>query len=108
MGFGGFALIIGLWCIGTSRIDAADRFAGYTPGLTAPASMAYDITPSDSTDLAQTCRGIWINTAGIVAVIAADDTASVTFNMAAGSILPVRGKRILLTGTTATGIRCLL
>lgn len=61
------------------------------------------VTKSDSTAL--DFQAIWVGGAGDVAVSSSDATAAVTFvGVAAGSILPVKGKRIMSTNTTATSM----
>jgi len=77
--------------------------------LESPATQAFAITPSDSTDLAQVTRAIYTGTGGDITCILADDTSSVTFQFVpAGAILPLRVKRILSTGTTSSGMIGLL
>jgi hypothetical protein len=79
-----------------------DAFSSYTPGLTSPGTRAFAITPSDTEDLPHVTRAIYIGGSGnIVAVTQGGD--EVTFaSVFAGSILPVRIKRVKNTGTTAT------
>lgn len=63
------------------------------------------VAPNDSTDLGKVCRALYVGVSGSVVVIAAGDTTSVTLsNVMAGTILPVRVKRVLSTGTTASAI----
>lgn len=65
----------------------------------------FAITPNDGVDLATNTRGIYVGGAGNVAVILEDDTASVTFVAPpVGSVLPIRARRVLATGTTATNL----
>lgn len=47
------------------------------------------------------CDAIWVGGAGIVEVVSEDGTA-VQFTCVAGSILPVKAKRVNSTNTTAT------
>lgn len=64
---------------------------------------AINVTPSDSTVLAQT-RGIYVGGAGNVAVTMADGTA-VTFNaLAVGVVHLLSVSQVKATGTTATNI----
>lgn len=82
-----------------------DQFANHSGGLESPARRATPVTPSDSVDLADTARGLYIGAGGDVALIAAGDTVAVTFaGLVAGTILPVRTKRVMVTGTDATSI----
>jgi hypothetical protein len=64
------------------------------------------VTPSDTLDLpAGTCRALWVGGDGDVAVIADRDSSAVTIKGAlAGTILPVRTRRVMSTNTTATNI----
>ena len=62
------------------------------------------VTPSDSTDLTG-ARGVYVGTAGNVALMAIGDSAAVTFTaVPAGTILPIRIKRVMSTNTTASTI----
>ena len=70
-----------------------------------PASRAFAITPNDSADLANNTRGIYVGVTGDLRVILTGDTVAVTFSaVPAGSLLPIRAKRVTNTGTTATGL----
>ena len=72
-------------------------------GLGQPATKAVAITPDDDTDLEFTPRALYIGGAGAVTVILRNDTAAVTFAaVPVGTVLPVRPKRVLATGTDAT------
>ena len=83
----------------------ADAFSGFTGGLDAPATKAFAVTPDDDTDLANVTRGLYVGGAGTVVAILADDNSAVTLAGAtAGSVLPLRVKRVLSTGTTATSL----
>ena len=80
-----------------------DPFASFTPGLESPASAAFAITPSDSTDLPQVTRALNVAQTGTVALVTVrGDTATVF--VAAGIAFPIRAQRVLATGTSATGI----
>ncbi|MBB4407086.1 hypothetical protein [Agrobacterium radiobacter] len=75
----------------------------------APAGYAWPVTASDGTDLVKHTRAIYIGGDGNVACEVYDPAtqkvAPVTFiGLVAGTVLPVRTKRILSTGTTATNI----
>jgi hypothetical protein len=68
-----------------------------------PARNAAAVTPSDSADLGNVTRALWIGVAGNVAVTMSGGQ-NVTFIMPAGGPYPVSVSRVLATGTTATGI----
>lgn len=81
----------------------ADSFAHFTPGLESPATDLTEITPSDTLDLAQTCRALNVGASGTVRITTAGgQVASIT--VAAGIAFPIRATRIWQTGTTATNI----
>ena len=83
----------------------ADRYNIGSSGLTGPATRSAAVTPSDSVDLPNVSRALWVGGAGNVAVMLADDTSAVTFvSVAAGTLLPLRVKRVMATNTTATSL----
>lgn len=79
-----------------------DFFAGSTNSLTSPAENCFVIEPSDQDDLQQATKAIFIGQAGDVRLIPLRGTMPVTFvNLAPGSMLDVRARAVLATGTTA-------
>jgi hypothetical protein len=49
-------------------------------------------------------RGLYVGTTGDVNLLAADDTTAVLHaNVQGGSVLPISVRRVLASGTTATG-----
>jgi hypothetical protein len=86
----------------------ADPFDSHQSRLDSPAASAFAITPDDDADLPRTVRAIYVSGAGDVVCILDEDTAAVTFeDVPAGSILPVRARRVMET-TTATSLIGLL
>lgn len=84
-------------------MSAVDRFQDVGRASSGPATRAVAVTPNDGADLAYASRAISVNGAGDVALVTLDgDTVTVT--LAAGMLHPIRAKRILSTGTAATGI----
>lgn len=72
---------------------------------TSGAGAAFAITPDDSVDLSVTTRGLWVGGAGNVRVLFDRDSSPVTLvGVTAGSLLPIRVKRVYSTGTTATSL----
>ena len=72
--------------------------------LSSPAANALTVTPSDSAEI-PLCRALWIGVGGNVTVVCEDGAASVLFAGAgAGQVIPVRCRKVLSTGTTATSI----
>lgn len=85
----------------------ADLWANTTDGITAPASGARAIVPSNTADYstdagAKVFRALYIGTGGDVRVLTVENE-DVTFVGATG-IIPVRVKRVFATNTTATNI----
>lgn len=81
-----------------------DSFENHATSLVAPAGTGFAITPADGSDLAEVTRSIYVGGAGAVSATMASG-ATVTFlGLAAGTILPIRARRIRSTGTTATAI----
>jgi hypothetical protein len=75
------------------------------PGANFPATNLVAITKSDSTTYSPVLRGVYVGGAGDVAIIAAEDSAAVTFTgVPAGTILPVFALKVMSTGTTATNL----
>ena len=72
-----------------------------TEQLSDPAANAAEITPSDTTDLAQASRGIWVGYDGTLKVTMVRGQV-VTFRaVTAGQFIPIRVKRVWATGTSA-------
>jgi len=78
-------------------------FTPSNPGAMFPAYKLTAVTPSDTTVLTG-CRGIWCGGAGTVNIMACNDTAAVSFTVAAGTLLPVFAQKVMATGTSATNI----
>ena len=81
-----------------------DNFADFQATLTAPAFSAIEVTPSDTTDLPEVTRAIYVGQSGDLRVRMQDGT-TVTFTATqAGAIYPLRVAQVLATGTDASGI----
>lgn len=65
-------------------------------------NRAVAVTPSDSVNFTDVCRGIYVGGAGAVVVVWADDTTSTFSAVPVGTVLNVKAKRINSTSTTAT------
>jgi hypothetical protein len=80
-----------------------DDFSSQSPGLEAPGSSLFAVTPADS-DLPALVRALYVGTGGTLVLLAKDDSTPVTLsNVPAGAFIPVRAKRVL-AATTASGI----
>lgn len=81
-----------------------DAFAAMTPSLESPATMIEAIIPDDEGELVNVTRAINVETSGVVRMVTVDGAVGDVF-IVAGATFPVRARRVLATGTTATGIR---
>lgn len=73
------------------------------------AVRAFDITPSDATEITTLHKGLWVGGSGDVRVQMWEGGSIVTLAGAvAGSLIPIRVKKVYATGTTATNIVALL
>jgi hypothetical protein len=73
-------------------------------GSSAPATEAFDITPSNTVDLAVPTRGIYVGGAGNLKVDMVGSGTVTFLGLAAGIIHPISAKRVYASGTAATGI----
>lgn len=81
----------------------ADKFETQTPGLTSPGIDAFSISPSNN-DLPQVTRALYVGNGGNVRVELVSGT-QVSFNaMQTGMLYPLRIRKVLNGGTTATGL----
>jgi hypothetical protein len=85
--------------------DAFQWLKGHVLRLIGPAPSAAAVTPSDATVFAQPSRGLYIGTAGNVAVRMLESQNTIAFsNVPAGTMLPVRVDMVMLAGTSAGNI----
>lgn len=82
-----------------------DHYKGWRPGLTGPIRGGFDITPDNGNDLSIVTRAIMVTAAGDVAVVFRDGTSITLPALQPGVQYAVRLSRVLVTGTTATGIK---
>lgn len=73
-----------------------------TDARSAPAAVAFAITPDNSNDLAVYTRGIMVNVAGNIVVDFVQSGSSITLTLLAGQIYPFHLKRV--RSATATGL----
>jgi len=81
-----------------------DRFANTQASLSGPASSGFSITPSNSADLPETTRALYIGTGGSLSVRMLSGETLTLPNVLPGSLLPLRVTRVFATATTATAI----
>lgn len=80
------------------------RYSGRADAISAPAQGGFAITPSDSSDLAAETRGLWVGASGDLALVLASGDEVILAGAIAGSLLPLRVRRVKATGTTATSL----
>ena len=76
-------------------------FTPSNPGALFSASKLTIVVPSDSTNLIGV-RGLWVGGAGVINVLAQNDTSPVQLTVPAGTLLPIFATRVYATSTTAT------
>lgn len=81
----------------------ADSFEKHSSGLDSTGEQHFDITPSDSVDLAIVPRAVYVGGAGDI-VLRDKKGVDVTYSPADNSYILIRATRVLSTGTTASGI----
>ena len=84
---------------------AFDPFAFNSDTPTAPAAQAFAIIPSNTVELPQPTKAIYVGTGGHVTLRALRSSADVVYrNVPAGSYLTVRAVYVRATGTTAADL----
>lgn len=81
-----------------------DTFRKHSRGLTAPPENATAIQPADGTPLSHASRAIYVGGAGTLRVEMLNGEAVSLIGVAAGSLLPIRVRKVFQTGTTASGL----
>jgi hypothetical protein len=79
-----------------------DTFARHTRSLTSPPEHALEIAPGEA-DLPQATRALYVGVAGDLAVRMLGGAAVTLRNVPAGSLLPLRVRRVL-PATSAGGL----
>jgi hypothetical protein len=81
-----------------------DRFVDHARSLQGPADHGFAIVPHDAADLVEVARALYVGGAGSVRVVTASGAELTLAGVASGSVLPVRVRRVLASGTTATAL----
>ncbi len=81
-----------------------DKFSTYSGGLTAPATEAVAVVPSDEDQLDWASRAIYVGSTGSLrATMLSGDTVDFT-QIQGGMVYPLRVRKIWADGTDAGGI----
>ncbi len=84
---------------------STDAFRDVTDTIYSPARAPFALTPSDTAELVQVPKALYVGTGGTVTLRGIDSGADVVFrNLASGQILDVRPRFVRATGTTAADI----
>jgi hypothetical protein len=89
----------------------ADKFSGYADSVASPSRAPVAIVPSDTADLANVPKAIFVGTGGDIALIGIDgapETPVLFRNVPTGTTLDVCARRIIATGTTAQDLVALV
>lgn len=81
---------------------AVDNLSVSTGHLSADSAAA--VTPSDSVELTNVSRAIFVGGAGNLRVLMAGGQTVTFTGVLAGALLPIRVRQVLSTSTTATSI----
>lgn len=68
-------------------------------GKIIPAVAARAITPSDSEELAEVSRSLFVGATGTVVMKLRDDEDAVTYELIGGMVYPFQVRQVLFTGT---------
>ncbi|MGH1367820.1 MAG: spike base protein, RCAP_Rcc01079 family [Maritimibacter sp.] len=85
----------------------SNPFENRAASLHGPVNDIVPVTPDDNVDLADVAVALYIETGGAVTVIT-EAEATRTLTLADNAILPVGVRRVLATGTDATGIHAFM
>jgi len=80
-----------------------DKFEDFQDSLHSPPAHAQTVVPDDAADLPHACRCLNVAADGFVRLTTVRGDV-VTLSVYAGTLFPIRARRIWATGTTASGI----
>lgn len=73
-----------------------------------PSGDAVALTKSDTDDLREISRAIWVGGAGDITVIMSSGSSVLISSVPAGTLLPIRIRKLMSTGTSASNVVALL
>ena len=82
----------------------SDKFENRADFVSAPATRFASVTPSDSADLTELPKALYVGIGGALVLRGADGTAVTFTQVVGGTVLPVRARRVQASGTTAGAI----
>ena len=81
-----------------------DRYEDHASSLVSPATGGGAVTPSNTADLAQTSRALYVGQGGDLSLVLASGSSVTLQAVPTGALLPLRTRPVLATGTTASGV----
>lgn len=81
-----------------------DAFESMQPGLTSPLVDGFSVSPDDASDLPSVTRALYVGQTGDVAVTFLGGGSAVLRDMQAGTVYPLRVRRVSAAGTTAQNL----
>lgn len=82
----------------------SDKFENRGDSVSAPATRFAAVTPSDSADLGELPKALYVGVGGALVLRGADGVVVTFTQVVGGTVLPVRARRVQATGTTASAI----
>lgn len=83
----------------------ADRYQNFPSSKESPIDFVFDITANNSANLAYTTRAIYIGNGGNIQLeTVGNNTTVILKNVVAGTILPLRVRKVYANNTTANSI----
>lgn len=83
---------------------ATDVYRSNAYGMNYPADGAFAIVPSDTNELAQVTRAIYVGGAGNIRVLMANGNEVTFSNLSAGTLYPFRLRKVFATGGTSVSL----
>ncbi|WP_288935042.1 hypothetical protein [uncultured Sphingomonas sp.] len=89
-----------------------DAYSSASSSVSDPGERAAIIVPSDTVDLLETPKAIYVGTGGDIAMIGDNEAIGappvVWRNVPPGAVVPFRPRRVMATGTTASDMIAIL
>ena len=80
----------------------ADRFGNHATAGQGFYARAVAVTPNDGADLTNVAMALWVGGAGAISLDTYEGQTVLISGIPAGTLLPIRCKRVRSTSTTAT------
>ena len=78
------------------------NYSGRSAAITASARAGFAVAPHDEDDLPFETRGLYVGSSGDIVLHLASGDEITLANVPGGTVLPLRVRRVVATGTTAT------